>query len=196
MKKSILMSLMIFLTACSEPKLEKPTITSVVYDRNQTTMDMIEWIDQQRNLGKEISFADPLDTMAAEFIIIALRMGQVDSDYVDAYHGPAIWKDEAQSTDVNTDDLAQDIAALQRRLTDLTVVGPMSVRKKQLSKLLRAMGVRLDVVTGNAVSFNREVLEIYDVEPPRYDLTKFENCLLYTSPSPRDLSTSRMPSSA
>ena len=25
---------------------------------------------------------------------------------------------------------------------------------------------------------------------------KFENCLLYTSPSPRDLSTSRMPSSA
>jgi len=29
---------------------------------------------------------------------------------------------------------------------------------------------------------------------PRYDLLK--NCLLYTSPSPRDLSTSRMPSSA
>ena len=27
-------------------------------------------------------------------------------------------------------------------------------------------------------------------------LTQFENCLLYTSPSPRDLSTSRMPSSA
>ena len=25
---------------------------------------------------------------------------------------------------------------------------------------------------------------------------KFKNCLLYTSPSPRDLSTSRMPSSA
>ena len=25
---------------------------------------------------------------------------------------------------------------------------------------------------------------------------KFNNCLLYTSPSPRDLSTSRMPSSA
>ena len=26
--------------------------------------------------------------------------------------------------------------------------------------------------------------------------TQFKNCLLYTSPSPRDLSTSRMPSSA
>ena len=28
------------------------------------------------------------------------------------------------------------------------------------------------------------------------DLTHFAGCLLYTSPSPRDLSTSRMPSSA
>jgi len=30
----------------------------------------------------------------------------------------------------------------------------------------------------------------------RYFRSRFENCLLYTSPSPRDLSTSRMPSSA
>ena len=28
------------------------------------------------------------------------------------------------------------------------------------------------------------------------DVTNFTSCLLYTSPSPRDLSTSRMPSSA
>ena len=43
------------------------------------------------------------------------------------------------------------------------------------------------------------------VEPGRYadvtaDIsqlpTKYDTCLLYTSPSPRDLSTSRMPSSA
>ena len=46
MKKSILIFLMIFLAACSEPNLEKPTITSVVYDRNQTTVDMIQWVDQ------------------------------------------------------------------------------------------------------------------------------------------------------
>ena len=29
-----------------------------------------------------------------------------------------------------------------------------------------------------------------------YPMTPFTDCLLYTSPSPRDLSTSRMPSSA
>ena len=36
------------------------------------------------------------------------------------------------------------------------------------------------------------------IKPSRlgYQLAKGGNCLLYTSPSPRDLSTSRMPSSA
>ena len=33
-----------------------------------------------------------------------------------------------------------------------------------------------------------------DIDPPKQTWIKF--CLLYTSPSPRDLSTSRMPSSA
>ena len=32
--------------------------------------------------------------------------------------------------------------------------------------------------------------------PSESDSVKYKNCLLYTSPSPRDLSTSRMPSSA
>ena len=40
----------------------------------------------------------------------------------------------------------------------------------------------------------REFSSIKQAVPKFYD--KPENCLLYTSPSPRDLSTSRMPSSA
>ena len=35
-----------------------------------------------------------------------------------------------------------------------------------------------------------------DVAPPLFHVALFWPCLLYTSPSPRDLSTSRMPSSA
>ena len=34
------------------------------------------------------------------------------------------------------------------------------------------------------------------IVPMQISLSKNSNCLLYTSPSPRDLSTSRMPSSA
>ena len=38
--------------------------------------------------------------------------------------------------------------------------------------------------------------EVLGPEVPETEATEPEDCLLYTSPSPRDLSTSRMPSSA
>ena len=39
-------------------------------------------------------------------------------------------------------------------------------------------------------------LQVRDIMIPRSQMVVVESCLLYTSPSPRDLSTSRMPSSA
>jgi len=44
-------------------------------------------------------------------------------------------------------------------------------------KLLRAMAVRLDVVTNKTVSFDKEVSDIYDVKPPRYDLSEYNSIL-------------------
>ena len=48
------------------------------------------------------------------------------------------------------------------------------------------------------VSFNGSELEVYNYDTGNYEWHDIDsnNCLLYTSPSPRDLSTSRMPSSA
>ena len=44
---------------------------------------------------------------------------------------------------------------------------------------------------------DKSLIEISNGENPSYDIRNFlKSCLLYTSPSPRDLSTSRMPSSA
>ena len=46
-----------------------------------------------------------------------------------------------------------------------------------------------------AMSFDEE-WENVDCDDIRLKIDKVLDCLLYTSPSPRDLSTSRMPSSA
>ena len=54
-------------------------------------------------------------------------------------------------------------------------------------------GVSLFSRKGNQLILTREGEEFY--QKANYIL-QYCNCLLYTSPSPRDLSTSRMPSSA
>ena len=55
-----------------------------------------------------------------------------------------------------------------------------------------------DLRAGNSKSSNIKVIKYSDLQcrPKVKQLSKYKSCLLYTSPSPRDLSTSRMPSSA
>ena len=112
------------------------------------------------------------------FVRLALDMGQLDSNYVDAYHGPEEWLRQAESTNPDANRLAEDISNLQARLSAYEAVGDTeALRKAQLEKLLRAMAVRLKVVTGEEVSFDTEVSEIYDVTPPVYDLAKYDAVL-------------------
>eukprot|EP00831_Metopus_contortus_P014454 TRINITY_DN15984_c0_g2_i1.p2 TRINITY_DN15984_c0_g2~~TRINITY_DN15984_c0_g2_i1.p2 ORF type:complete len:100 (+),score=33.04 TRINITY_DN15984_c0_g2_i1:89-388(+) len=47
------------------------------------------------------------------------------------------------------------------------------------------------------LSYQWSLVEVYSTSPSNtFRYSKLNTCLLYTSPSPRDLSTSRMPSSA
>ena len=74
---------------------------------------------------------------------------------------------------------------------------PLSARKKtidNLSKSLKKIKEPIIIVHGGG-SYGHYWSVKYDMHTKerKYDI---RGCLLYTSPSPRDLSTSRMPSSA
>ena len=84
-----------------------------------------------------------------------------------------------------------------------------SISKKGLGRGLSSlMGDTKDVSIQNETSNQETKISISNLKPspsqPRRlfdknsinELAESINCLLYTSPSPRDLSTSRMPSSA
>ena len=58
--------------------------------------------------------------------------------------------------------------------------------------ILKAKDIRVEFKGRDVLDINE--LEVYDYD--RIGLVGANGCLLYTSPSPRDLSTSRMPSSA
>lgn len=118
-----------------------------------------------------------LDQAGEDFVKIALRMGEIDGDYVDAYSGPKDWRAAIKGMAVDPDELAKEIDALRKQLGQMEVTNSNKVRRKNLMKLLRAMAVRLDVVTGKEVSFDTEVSDIYDVKPPRYDLSEYDAVL-------------------
>ena len=151
MKHFALISLAAILTACGSPQSDAPV--------KPPTSEAAQYT---------------LDQAGEDFVKVALRMGEIDGDYVDAYSGPKEWRDAIKGTDVNPETLAKEIADLRLRLKGL---GTETVRARNLDKLLRAMAVRLDVVTGKEVSFDKEVSDIYDVKPPRYDMSEFDAVL-------------------
>ena len=154
MKHLALISLTALLTACGAPKSEPPAKPPAAEAAQYT-----------------------LDQAGEDFVKLALRMGEVDGDYVDAYSGPKEWRTAIKGKAVKPEDLARDIDALRSRIGSLDEITEENVRRKNLMKLLRAMAVRLDVVTGKEVSFDTEVSDIYDVKPPRYDLSEYDAVL-------------------
>ena len=58
---------------------------------------------------------------------------------------------------------------------------------------LETMGVKVHTIVGNHTAYYKDTNSINSVD---LLLKQYKNCLLYTSPSPRDAHESRMPSSA
>ena len=99
-------------------------------------------------------------------------------------------------------EIAQDMMELCPEAVMLQYANPMAINCLALSHFvpdLRYVGL-CHSVQGTAADLARDIGE--DINQINYEcsginhMAFYTNCLLYTSPSPRDLSTSRMPSSA
>jgi hypothetical protein len=183
MKRIGITLLALSLAACgSETAIndaETPIETQIAtYDRATADLPIIDWVERERAAGNTLEFTNVLDSIGVDFIKLALQIGTLDANFVDAYSGPDIWRTEANGQEVDADQLADAVAALQARLNGLRLRDEsQAYRMTQLSKQIRAMATRLDVVRGQSVSFDTEVSSIYDVEPPVYDLSIYESVL-------------------
>ena len=100
-------------------------------------------------------------------------------------------RDEA--TDI-ADSIALEIQRGTRRARDFAILYRANWLSRSLEHSLRSLGVPYQIVNGHEFYQRKEIKDVlaylHLLNNPQ------DNCLLYTSPSPRDLSTSRMPSSA
>ena len=70
------------------------------------------------------------------------------------------------------------------------------VKKKESDDTIR-ISTGSTASMGDFVNFDlTDQIDNITIDTSNHDTIDFSTCLLYTSPSPRDLSTSRMPSSA
>jgi hypothetical protein len=108
---------------------------------------------------------DSLDALARDYVALALEIGERDPGYVDAYYGPAEWREAARANPRTTADLAAAAAAMQRRLAAIAVPqGGLARRRRDfLSAQLIAAGTRLRIVQGARLSFAEEALGLYNV---------------------------------
>jgi hypothetical protein len=121
---------------------------------------------------------ETLEEVAEKYVKLGLQLGEYDSDYVDAYLGPAEWKTNAKQYLRSKKDLAKAIHNLLQALTAIPVNNPQqTLRHKALFRNLRAMDVRARMLLGEEFSFAQEAELIYDAKLPKYDLAKFDAVL-------------------
>jgi len=137
-----------------------------------------------------------------ELFATCLQSSAVQTDYVRRVTDIARWSEQygCKGILVYTDNslvdawlVSQIIIENTERLCPLVAVQPVYMHPYCVAKMVASFGylygrrIYLNMVAGG---FKNDLSTFNDTTP--HD----KSCLLYTSPSPRDLSTSRMPSSA
>ncbi|MDQ5857648.1 MAG: hypothetical protein M3542_05130 [Acidobacteriota bacterium] len=116
----------------------------------------------------------PSDTLPAmndaaeRYVKLVLAVGQHDKDYVDAFYGPAEWKNEAEATKRPLEAIAADAAALIARLEKIPEPSDemLRLRRHYLTRQLQALAARVEMLRGKRLSFDEESRALYDAVAP------------------------------
>ncbi|MGQ0591062.1 MAG: hypothetical protein ACT4N8_16295 [Sphingosinicella sp.] len=122
---------------------------------------------------------DPLDAIARDYVRLQLEIDARDEGYVDAYYGPAEWREAARANPRELPALAEAVSALQGRLAAVTVPeGSMEARRIAfLNAQLTAAATRLRTVRGERLSFAEEAQGLYGVTPELRPLSDYDPLL-------------------
>jgi hypothetical protein len=121
-----------------------------------------------------------MNWIAESYVKLALALGTLDPDYVDAYYGPSAWKEAADASKATPDEITRKAHVLLAALAsvDTTTLDAMSrLRREYLDKQLRAMVARVDFLEGARLSFDEESRLMYDAVAPTNTEAHFQEVL-------------------
>jgi hypothetical protein len=118
-----------------------------------------------------------MDRIAEMYVKLVLAVGQHDSNYVDAYYGPADWFREAREEHAPLKEIYRTATTLLHQLKVIDTAGfdDMSrLRRQYLTQHLRALLVRVDMLEGKKLTFDQESRGLYDAVAPAYPESRFK----------------------
>ena len=128
---------------------------------------------------------DPLRPIAQGYVKMVLAVGQHDADYVDAFYGPAAWRQEAEKAGkLPLASIDQHAASLEEELKKTGLTPPeakeaelWSLRRQYLARQLASLRARVSMLNGKRMSFDEESLALYDAVAPSKPVSEFEAVL-------------------
>jgi hypothetical protein len=120
---------------------------------------------------------DVLDSLAERYVKLALAFGEIDSNFVDAYTGPAEWREQARAAALPLSAQMTEAAAITTGLGAAVAEPGEEVRLLQLQRNVLALSTRMRMANGERLSFNEEAALLYDAVPPEYDYAEFDAAL-------------------
>ncbi len=121
-----------------------------------------------------------LDTLASHYVKLVLAMGEHDPAYVDAYYGPAQWREDVHSNPLALEDIAGDAEALQQQLAAMAAPED-DMEQLRISYLHTQLGALAAYASRYGQSgprnFDQEARSLYDTAPPRHELSSYDGVL-------------------
>jgi hypothetical protein len=111
--------------------------------------------------GSARAAADAMNSVAERYAHLVLALGQHDSDYVDAFYGPAEWKTQAEKEKRSLDAIGAEAAELSAALAKTPDAATSSdemlkLRREYLLKQISALAARVRMLKGEKLKFDDE----------------------------------------
>lgn len=120
-----------------------------------------------------------MDRVAESYVKLVLAVGQHDADYVDAYYGPPEWRTAAEAQKRPLADLRAEAAGLLEEMQSSSASGDEMerLRHQYLVRQLQSMVSRIDMLSGERLTFDEESQALYDAQAPVNSAEHFQQIL-------------------
>src|SRR5688500_16631028 len=105
-----------------------------------------------------------MNDAAARYVRLVRAMGEHDSDYVDAYYGPAEWREQVRAAPPSLEEIHRSAEVLRDELAPMEP----SPRRDYLLRQTEALSARAEMLQGRRFTFDEESKALYDAVAPTH----------------------------